>query len=94
MKTILLIFGFITFMSSAYADMLGINVELTRTNQGPTWQTLVSIQAGYLSNYNRVNVTVNLRQRIYGTCYLISMASSPVIHSKDTIRLGRLGSDF
>ena len=58
MKTTFLLVGFLACLSSAYADMLGINVELTRTNQGPTWQTLVSIQAGYLTNYNRVNVSV------------------------------------
>jgi len=58
MKTSLLLVGFLVCVVSAYADMLGINVELTRTNQGPALQTLVSIQAGYLTNYNRVNVSV------------------------------------
>ena len=90
MKTILLIFGFITFMSSAYADMLGINVELTRTNQGPTWQTLVSIQAGYLTNYNRVNVTVKAAADDLRNLRFDFDGKFAVIHSKDTIPVADL----
>jgi hypothetical protein len=50
MKTNFLLVGILDCMSSAYADMLGINIELSRAKAGPAWQTLVSIHAGNLTN--------------------------------------------
>jgi hypothetical protein len=84
MKTFLLV-GFLACLSSAYADMLGINVELTRTNQGPTWQTLVSIQAGYLTNYNRVNVSVKAAADDLRNLRFDFDGKFAVIHSADSV---------
>ena len=90
MKTTFLLVGFLTCLSSAYADELGINVELIRTNQGPAWQTLVSIQAGYLTNYDRVNVSVKAAADDLRNLRFNFDGKFAVIHSKDDIPVADL----
>ena len=61
MKRIIILIGFLVSLSLARADMLGINIELSRHKQG---QTLVSLRAGYLAGYNSDNITVKAAAKV------------------------------
>ena len=62
--------------------MLGIKIELSRDKQG---QTLVSIRAGYLTNYNRDNVPVKAAAKVLRDLKFDKDAKFAVIHSKEII---------
>jgi len=87
MKTIILLIGFLASVSSAYADMLGINIELSRGKQG---QALVSIRAGCLTDYNRDDVTVKAAAKVLHDLKFDKDGKFAVIHSKDTIPVADL----
>ena len=79
MKKILLLIAILIGVSSAYADELGINIELSRNKLE---QTLVSIRAGYLTNYNRDNVTVKVAAQVLRDLKFDFDGKFAVIHSQ------------
>jgi hypothetical protein len=85
MKTIILFISLLVSSSLAYADELGINIELSRVKQGQTWQTLVSIRAGYLTSYNRDNIPVETAAKVIRTLKFDEDSKFAVIHSNDAI---------
>lgn len=87
MKIIVLLIGFLVSLSSAYADMLGINIELSSDKHH---QTLVSIRAGYFTKYNRDNITVETAAKVLHDLKFDMDGKIAVIHSKSIIPVSDL----
>jgi hypothetical protein len=94
MNTTFLFIGFLACLSSAYADMLGINIELSRAKQGQTTLTQVSIQAGSLAKYDRINVSVKAAADDLRNFRFDKDGKFAVIHAKEAIPLADLISIF
>jgi hypothetical protein len=94
MKTTFLFIGFLACLSSAYADMLGIDIELSRAKQGQVGVTLVSIQTGSLAKYDRINISVKAAADDLRNLRFDKDGKFAVIHAKEGIPLADLISIF
>lgn len=91
MKTIILLIGFLAGLSPAYADMLGINIEYS---YGKQKQALVSIRAGYLTNYNRDNIPVKDAAKVLRDIRFDMDGKFAVIHSTGVVSVADLTPIF
>jgi hypothetical protein len=82
MKTFIAFAALLASLSPCFGDMLGINVEFSRSKEN---QTLVSIRTGSLTKYNRENVSILDAATALRTLRFEKDGKFAVIHSKEPI---------
>lgn len=82
MKTFLLLMSLLAWLPSARADMLGINLELSRDKSETT---RVTIRAGALTQYNRDHATVTDAAAVLRGLKFAKDGKFAVVHSTGPI---------
>jgi hypothetical protein len=81
MKTIILLIGFLTCLSSAYADMRGITLELSRTTHGETVVSMTST----VKEEDQVNMSPRDAATVLRNAKHLKDAIFVIMHSEDAI---------